>query len=210
MEIKEVTISFGCTINLGNYENMRQDVHVRAEITQEEIDDGGLDELATMARKELAYSLHDIAEAALRRCKRWDEPDEDGYSRFNEERAERESNEFRWILKLHPDMAKDLLAEVVGDFFEAKRVEEVLMASPLVGDPERGDDDEEASDMDDFDDDDLEDEDDEDFDGEDIRTLQPSDGDLPESADKISVPTDVKDDEGYGEATSAPVGDVAF
>ncbi len=198
MEIREVTVSFGCTINLGNYENMRSDVQVRAEITQGEIDKGGLNELATTARKELAYSLHDMAEAQLKRISRWSEVEAGEYSEYNERRAADGSDEFRWILKLHPDMAKDLLAEVVGDWMEAQKAELSAEADDGKYPPLNQDEVDEllASETEDFDDDDEDDYDpqynpeDDDFsdEGDDIREPKPSDDEPAVEAPKGDIP----------------------
>lgn len=125
MEIKQVMVHIEATINLGNYENYKPAITVAAEMTQEEIDDGGILELADMGRKELAAALWDVAEAQLTQY-RWDELSEE--SDYNQRRALDRCAEFRWMAKLNPSAAEQLLTEVVGEYCEKKRAEEAAEA----------------------------------------------------------------------------------
>lgn len=120
MEIKEVVVHIEATINLGNYENYKPAITVTAAMTQEEIDDGGILELADMGRKELAYALWDVAEADLSGYP-WAEPDTE--SNANKRRAENNSAYYRWMANLHPEAALELLAELVNDYWEKKWAE---------------------------------------------------------------------------------------
>lgn len=116
--IKEVTVEFGATINLGNYENMRLGVQIKADMSEGDIDSGDLNALLEDARKELAFGLWDMADVKLRAVEKWEHEDE---SERNQGRAINFSNEYRWMVKLHPEMAADMLANVVSDYWEAKR-----------------------------------------------------------------------------------------
>ena len=121
MEIKQVVVHIEATINLGNYENFKPAITVTAEMTQEEIDDGGILELANMGRKELAYALWDMAEADLNGYP-WAEPD--AADKANKRRAENNSAYYRWMVQLNPEAAEGLLTELVGNYWEKKRAEE--------------------------------------------------------------------------------------
>jgi hypothetical protein len=121
MEIRNVKIKVGATINLGNYEYYRADVELEAVLSQAEVDEGGLVDLMDTAQKELAVSLTGSAQATLKSIYQWDEPSEN--SDVNQKRAIHESDEYRWMVKLHPELAKDLLAEVVNEYFETKKAE---------------------------------------------------------------------------------------
>lgn len=116
--IKEVTVEFGATINLGNYENMRLGVQIKADMDAGDIDSGDLNALLEDARKELAFGLWDMADVKLRAVPQWEHEDE---SERNQGRAINFSNEYRWMVKLHPEMAAEMLANVVADYWEAKR-----------------------------------------------------------------------------------------
>lgn len=110
--INEVTVSFGATVNLGNYENMRIDVQIKADMTHDDLDNGRVNDLLETARQEVAFGLFELAETKLRAVK-WRE---DAQIDDHMERALTIA-EFRWMNKLHADMAADLLANVLADAF---------------------------------------------------------------------------------------------
>ena len=116
MGIKEVKVSIGITVNLGDDESIRLDVSLTADMTEQEWRRLGLLELADTARKELAYQLWDMAEAKLSTYGLADmaEDEREAYAREH-------CPEFRHMLMLHPDAARELLGAVVeGAEFDDK------------------------------------------------------------------------------------------
>lgn len=121
MKITKISFSLGCTVNLGNYENLRPEITVEAEIGQYKSVEGEMDSLQQLAKRELALSLWDRAEADLRprtRLLEIDEGDRIGW-------AVGYSAEFRWIHDLNPKVAADLLAGIM----EEQRAEAELEAA---------------------------------------------------------------------------------
>lgn len=215
IHVKEVVVDFGVTVNLGNYENMRLGVQIKADMSADDVDNGALNVLLEDARKEVAFGLFDLAEVKLRAVGRWELEDD-----RNERIAISSSTEFRWLMKLHPEMAADLLANIVNDYWEAKSPSVPVIApedakaivdgavpaeDPSLTLPVNGagtDDDEPNDDAPDFDDSDVdyydEPEDDEpELSAEEIEDLFDSETDEPEDA-----PDDEPDDDGQDEEDS--------
>ena len=123
MEIKQVTIGLGTTVNIGNYESTRVDVSITAEMTQGEYDADGMDTLDKLVREELAYRLWDYAEVELSAA---------DVFHWKEERrtnmASRRSPYFAHMLKFAPHIATGLLTSLVEDAEEKKRAEEAAKA----------------------------------------------------------------------------------
>ncbi len=113
--IKKVVIRMGATIAMGSYENLRPEIEIEAEFTQDEIDSGDLVQLLKQTREDLALSLWEPAEEALKEI---DIHESDEAHQWRD--AINSSDFFRWIARLHLDAAKSLLADVVTELKEAE------------------------------------------------------------------------------------------
>ena len=49
-QIKEITVSYGRTVNLGNYESSRLDIEISADVLPDENIENVMDELRTIAK----------------------------------------------------------------------------------------------------------------------------------------------------------------
>lgn len=124
MKITKISYSLACTINLGNYENMRPEITIEAEADLFQSLESQFDQIEDTAKRELALSLwnraqHEIADLPFliideeRRLKR----------------ARNNSTAFRWMSNLSPAVAADLLADVVqGQQLELARQEAQVAA----------------------------------------------------------------------------------
>lgn len=123
MEIKEVTVALGTTVNIGNYESTRVDVSICADMTQEEYDADGMDTLDKLVREEVVYRLWDYAEKDLTAANvaAWN-------ADHLESRASRWSPYFAHMLKFAPHIATGLLTSLIEDAEEKKRAEAVVKA----------------------------------------------------------------------------------
>lgn len=119
MDIKQVTVALGTTVNIGNYESTRVDVSITADMTQEEYDADGMDTLDKLVREEVAYRLWDYAEKDLAgtNVAAW-KADQ------RESRASRWSPYFAHMLKFAPHIATGLLTSLIEDAEEKKATAE--------------------------------------------------------------------------------------
>jgi|CXWL01.1.fsa_nt_gi hypothetical protein len=111
--IKRVVIRMGATIAMGQFENLRPEIKIEAEFTQDEIDSGDLVQLLKQTREDLALSFWEPAEEALKEI---DIHESDEAHQWRD--AVNGSDFFRWIARLHLDAAKSLLADVVAELKE--------------------------------------------------------------------------------------------
>ena len=118
MDIQQVTISLGTTVNIGNFESARVDVSITADMTQDEYDADGVADLEKLVREELAYRLWDHAEADLsaQNVAAWD-------AEKREAIATRRSPFFAHMLKFAPHIAEGLLTSLVEDAEEKQKAE---------------------------------------------------------------------------------------
>lgn len=65
MKIKEIELNYGVTRNLGNFESLRIDIAVRAEI--EEADQASLEQVVEGIRRGAANLAHEHADAEVKR-----------------------------------------------------------------------------------------------------------------------------------------------
>lgn len=130
MNIKEVAVKFGVTIQHVKFEPVNVQVEIKADINEAEIEAGGLNDLLVQAKQEVAYGLFEFAETRLRAAK-WRETDT---TEEYMEQARRISPEFRWMHDLHPDMAADLLANVLVDYFEPVEIPQTVIAEAVEDD----------------------------------------------------------------------------
>lgn len=110
MKITKIEYTLGITVNLGNYENLRPEITIKAEADELQPLETQHDIIQTQAKTELALSLWDQATQDLEDV-RFLAVDEDRHM----SRARTNSSAFRWICKLNPDVATDLLNGIVED-----------------------------------------------------------------------------------------------
>lgn len=110
-KIKRITVSSGATINVGNYENLRRDVTLEAELAESEDIDNAFAEMQFEADMQLAASVASLAEEQIRKVSASIVSARDDESRSR--RATYESPLFRWLNDFMPDMAADVLREAL-------------------------------------------------------------------------------------------------
>lgn len=116
MEIHEVKVRLGATIEMGEDENLRPEIEITAGVTDFELKTGKLVELLENAQKDLAVSLLDIATQDLKTMRVHEIDEAERWAT-----ARDYSRAFDWIAKLHRTAALDLLTEVVGDLKQADK-----------------------------------------------------------------------------------------
>lgn len=136
--IRRITVSSGATINMGNYQNLRRDVTIEAELEKGENKDDAFADLQLEADMQLAFSVTPLVEADLR-------PEaayiaKAGDSAAQVRRAGYESPLFRWLNSFMPELAAEVLTEVLKDV--ATDTEALAVATP----DEAADDDDELLD----------------------------------------------------------------
>lgn len=108
MNVTKVTVSYECTINLENYENLKPSVTVEAALVEGEDMMFATQQLYEQAQEALGMALYDMTKTALENANLTALPE----GKRKNTAASRVAT-FRWMQSLVPDEADDLLDEVL-------------------------------------------------------------------------------------------------
>lgn len=110
MKVIEISYTLGFTLNLGNYENLRPEITIKADADELQSIGSQFAAIQSQAKTELALSLWERATTELEYVP-FLKVDEDRWA----SRARSNSSAFRWIDDLCPSVAADLLNGIVED-----------------------------------------------------------------------------------------------